>query len=84
MSKYGRKFACWSCGTKFYDLNKPNPKCPKCGADPAENPALAGAGGAEDFLGYEGEDLDDELDEPEVEEDEDADLEEGVEEEEEY
>lgn len=80
MSKYGRKFACWSCGTKFYDLNKPNPKCPKCGADPAEDPALARAGGAEDFLGYEA----DELDEPEVEEDEDADLEEGVEEEEEY
>jgi uncharacterized protein (TIGR02300 family) len=30
----GRKFACHNCGTKFYDLNKPDPKCPKCGATP--------------------------------------------------
>ena len=38
MSKFGKKFTCWSCATKFYDLNKPNPKCPKCGADPADDP----------------------------------------------
>lgn len=38
MSKFGKKFTCWSCATKFYDLNKPNVKCPKCGADPADDP----------------------------------------------
>jgi hypothetical protein len=38
MSKFGKKFTCWSCGTKFYDMNRPNPKCPKCGADPADDP----------------------------------------------
>jgi hypothetical protein len=38
MSKLGKKFTCWSCATKFYDLNKPNAKCPKCGKDPADDP----------------------------------------------
>lgn len=38
MSKFGKKFDCWSCATKFYDLNKPNPKCPKCGASPDDDP----------------------------------------------
>ena len=30
----GRKYACHNCATKFYDLNKPDAKCPKCGAPP--------------------------------------------------
>jgi len=34
----GTRYACWQCGTKFYDLNKPNPACPRCGADPREAP----------------------------------------------
>lgn len=38
MSKFGKKFTCWKCSTKFYDLNKPSPKCPKCGADPEDDP----------------------------------------------
>lgn len=38
MSKFGKKFTCWSCGTKFYDLNKPSPKCPKCAANPDDDP----------------------------------------------
>ena len=38
MSKFGKKFTCWSCAAKFYDLNKPNPKCPKCGASPEDDP----------------------------------------------
>jgi len=37
----GTRYACWQCGTKFYDLNKPNPACPKCGADPREAPKAA-------------------------------------------
>ncbi|MHB1844951.1 MAG: TIGR02300 family protein [Deltaproteobacteria bacterium] len=32
----GAKHACFNCGTKFYDLHKPEPLCPKCGADPRE------------------------------------------------
>ena len=36
----GTKYACFKCGTKFYDLKKPEPLCPKCGADQRESPAL--------------------------------------------
>jgi len=33
MPELGRKYTCYSCHTKFYDLGKPEPICPKCGAD---------------------------------------------------
>jgi len=33
MPELGRKYTCYSCHTKFYDLGKPEPVCPKCGAD---------------------------------------------------
>jgi len=36
----GKKFTCYSCSTKFYDLNKPEKKCPKCGADQLAKPAI--------------------------------------------
>lgn len=36
----GQKHLCFKCGTKFYDLKKPAPICPKCGADQRESPAL--------------------------------------------
>lgn len=36
----GTRHICWKCEAKFYDLNKPSPACPKCGADPRESPAL--------------------------------------------
>ena len=36
----GNKFTCFKCGTKFYDLRKAEPVCPKCGADQRESPAL--------------------------------------------
>ncbi len=29
----GTKYTCFKCGTKFYDMKKPEPLCPKCGAD---------------------------------------------------
>jgi uncharacterized protein (TIGR02300 family) len=32
-TKLGTKYLCFSCKAKFYDLNKPEPLCPKCGAD---------------------------------------------------
>ena len=33
MPDLGKKYTCYSCHTKFYDLGKPVPLCPKCGAD---------------------------------------------------
>lgn len=33
MAQLGKKYTCYSCHTKFYDLGKPIPVCPKCGAD---------------------------------------------------
>ena len=31
--KLGTKYECFNCGTKFYDLGKAEPLCPKCGAN---------------------------------------------------
>ena len=36
----GNKHVCFKCSTKFYDMKKPDPLCPKCGADQRESPAL--------------------------------------------
>jgi uncharacterized protein (TIGR02300 family) len=36
----GTKHTCFKCGTKFYDMKKPEPICPKCGMDQRESPAL--------------------------------------------
>jgi uncharacterized protein (TIGR02300 family) len=35
----GSKHVCFKCGTKFYDLRKPEAICPKCGADQKDSPA---------------------------------------------
>ncbi|HEY3444717.1 MAG TPA: TIGR02300 family protein [Myxococcales bacterium] len=43
----GAKYTCFKCGAKFYDLKKPEPVCPKCGADQRESPALRPADKAE-------------------------------------
>lgn len=32
----GTKHVCFKCSAKFYDLKKPDPICPKCGADQRE------------------------------------------------
>jgi len=29
----GKRYKCYKCGTKFYDMNKPQPVCPSCGED---------------------------------------------------
>jgi uncharacterized protein (TIGR02300 family) len=34
----GTKYVCFKCGTKFYDLKKPVPACPKCGSDQRDAP----------------------------------------------
>ena len=39
-AKLGSKWECFSCGAKFYDLNKPEPLCPKCGANQHERPKV--------------------------------------------
>ena len=35
----GNKHVCFKCGSKFYDLRKPEAVCPKCGADQKDSPA---------------------------------------------
>ena len=32
----GKKHGCFHCGCKFYDLNKSQPICPKCGTNQEE------------------------------------------------
>ena len=39
-TKLGQKWVCYSCQAKFYDMQKPDPKCPKCGADQRQSPAF--------------------------------------------
>jgi len=34
----GSRYTCFQCGTKFYDLNRPEPTCPECNADQREAP----------------------------------------------
>jgi uncharacterized protein (TIGR02300 family) len=46
--KLGNKFECFHCGTKFYDLGKSDPVCPKCGsnqkdASPSDSPSVSAA-----------------------------------------
>lgn len=38
--KFGTKYTCHSCAAKYFDMKKPNPVCPKCGANPKDDPAL--------------------------------------------
>ncbi|HNU83366.1 MAG: TIGR02300 family protein [Acidobacteria bacterium] len=33
MPDLGTKWKCFECETKFYDFGRPEPICPKCGAD---------------------------------------------------
>lgn len=37
-SRLGQKWACFRCGAKFYDLNKPEPLCPRCETDQRTRP----------------------------------------------
>lgn len=39
----GTKHTCFKCQTKFYDLKKPAPVCPKCGTDQREMPVTTKA-----------------------------------------
>jgi uncharacterized protein (TIGR02300 family) len=33
VAELGTRYKCYKCGTKFYDLGKPQPICPSCGED---------------------------------------------------
>jgi uncharacterized protein (TIGR02300 family) len=83
----GVKHTCWKCGTKFYDLKKPDPACPKCGTDPRQAPAVKAPPPAERRRAREealeevvetveetevDEDLEEEAEEPEESSEEDA------------
>ena len=37
-AKLGKRWGCYSCGVKFYDLGKPDPICPRCQADQRQSP----------------------------------------------
>lgn len=39
-SPKGTKHVCPECESKYYDLNKSDPVCPKCGAKPNTTPLL--------------------------------------------
>lgn len=36
--KFGARYTCFDCGTSFYDMNKPEPLCPKCGKNQKKAP----------------------------------------------
>jgi len=74
----GTKYTCFKCGTKFYDLKKPAPPCPKCGTDQREAPIpkvvtarqARAAAAREEELAAEEEELEGEEEEDEEEESE--------------
>jgi uncharacterized protein (TIGR02300 family) len=76
----GTKFTCYNCEAKFYDMKKPAPICPKCGADQREMPATKTPerkrAAASKLEAVEEEDT---LKVPDAEEDEEEDEEEEVE-----
>ncbi|MCL1894416.1 MAG: FYDLN acid domain-containing protein [Holophagaceae bacterium] len=39
MANLGKKWNCFSCGTKFYDFTKPEAICPKCGSNQKNAPS---------------------------------------------
>ncbi len=47
MKDLGAKHTCYQCGTRFYDLKRPAPICPKCGADQRQSPAQKAPAAAE-------------------------------------
>ena len=39
-AKLGTRWTCYSCLGAFYDLNKPEPICPRCNADQRDTPKV--------------------------------------------
>ncbi len=42
----GKKYECYGCGVKFYDLCKPEPICPRCGSNQKNAPPKPALGKA--------------------------------------
>ncbi len=38
--KLGQRWVCYECDARFYDLNRPEPLCPKCKADQRKSPVF--------------------------------------------
>ncbi len=36
----GQRWVCYECDARFYDLNRPEPVCPRCKADQRESPTF--------------------------------------------
>ena len=49
--KLGQRWVCYECAARFYDLNRPEPLCPKCQADQRQSPAFAGGCGGHGSVG---------------------------------
>lgn len=47
--EWGTRYVCYKCGVRFYDLNKPEPICPKCTAN--QNKATANKAGSSSARG---------------------------------
>jgi hypothetical protein len=74
-SKLGKRYECFKCSVKFYDLNRPTAHCPACGSDQADNPNPDPRQAFLDrFKGRGGKRLDDTSDE-ESDEEEDVEIE---------
>jgi hypothetical protein len=39
MANLGKKYTCFQCAAKFYDFDKPEALCPKCGANQKAAPS---------------------------------------------
>ena len=87
----GKRYTCFKCSTKFYDLNKAEPLCPKCGADQREDPTpdpkvallqKGGRGVARNIIPPAGKPAPAEGEAAEADEDADFDLDEDLDEEE--
>ena len=74
----GVKHTCWKCGTKFYDLKKSDPVCPKCSADPRDAPVVRSSPPADRRRSKEAptDEVAEKLEETEVDEDAEDDVEE--------
>ena len=75
--KWGKRYTCHKCGARFYDMNKPEPKCPKCGADPSKAPVKGSASRAKAKIyvpvEVEADDIVDSDDDSELTSDDDSD-----------
>lgn len=85
-TKLGTRYTCFSCGTKFYDLLRPEPLCPECGSNQQDAPVrsirelLSGRGRVRDTstdsvssvdADSDGDDDDDEFDDLGIDDDDD-------------